>query len=51
MNRGKWNWFSLEMFVNNNDIKKTSSVILMISLDRQYKPRNWHNNVTLPYCS
>ena len=38
--------FWLETFVNNNDIKKTSSVNLMISLDRQYKPRNCLNKVT-----
>ena len=46
MNRGKWNWFWLEMILNNNDIKKTSWVSLIISLDRQYKPRNCLNNVT-----
>ena len=46
MNRGKWNWFSLETILNNNDIKKTSWVNHIISLDRQYKPRNCLNNVT-----
>ena len=46
MNRGKWNWFRLETILNNNDIKKTSWVNLIISLDRQYKPRNCLNNVT-----
>ena len=46
MNRGKWNWFRLETILNNNDIKKTSWVSLIISLDRQYKPRNCLNNVT-----
>ena len=47
MNRGKWNWFRLETILNNNDIKKTSWVNLIISLDRQYKPRNCLNNVTI----
>ena len=46
MNRGKWNWFRLETILNNNDIKKTSWVNLIISLDRQYKPRNCLNSVT-----
>ena len=46
MNRGKWNWFRLEKILNDNDIKKTSWVSLIISLDRQYKPRNCLNNVT-----
>ena len=46
MNRSKWNWFWLETFVNNNDIKKTSSVNLIISLEGHYKPRNCLNNVT-----
>ena len=46
MNKGKWYWFSLQMILNNNDIKKTSWVSLIISLDRQYKPRNCLNNVT-----
>ena len=46
MNRGKWNWFWLETILNNNDIKKTSWVILIISLEGQYKPRNCLNKVT-----
>ena len=45
-NRGKWNWFSVQTILNNNNIKKTSWVSLIISLDRQYKPRNCLNNVT-----
>ena len=45
-NRGKWNWFRLETNLNNNDIKKTSWVNNIISLHRQYKPRNWLNNWT-----
>ena len=46
MNRGKWNWFWLETILNNYDIKKTSWISLIISLDRQFKPRNCLNNVT-----
>ena len=46
MNRGKWNWFSVQTILNKNSIKKTSWVNLIISLDRQYKPRNCFNNVT-----
>ena len=46
MNRGKWNWFWLETILNNTDIKQTSWVKFIISLDRQYKPRNCLNNVT-----
>ena len=30
----------------NNDVKKTSCVNHIISLDRQYKPRNTLNNET-----
>ena len=44
MNRGKWNWFRLEAILNNNDIKKTSWVNLIISLEKQYKHRNCLNN-------
>ena len=46
MNRGKWNWFRLEKVINKNDIKKTSWVNLIISLEGQYKPRNCLKNVT-----
>ena len=46
MNRGKWIWFKLETNLNNNDIKKTLWVNLIISLDRQYKHRNCLNNPT-----
>ena len=46
MNRGKWNWFRLETILNNNDIKQTSWVNHIISLEGQYKPRNCLNNVT-----
>ena len=46
INRGNWNWFRLEMILNNNDIKKTSWVNLLLSLEGQYKPRHCLNNVT-----
>ena len=46
MNSGKWNWFWLETILNNNDIKKTSWVCLIISLEGQYKPRNCLKDVT-----
>ena len=39
-------WFKLETILNNNDIKQTSWVNHIISLDRQYKFRNCLNNVT-----
>ena len=38
--------FKLESIINNNDIKQTSWVNLIISLEGQYKPRNCLNNVT-----
>ena len=45
-NRGNWKWFRLETILNNIDMKKASWVIYVISLDRQYKPRNYLKNVT-----
>ena len=46
MNRGKWYWFRLEKILNNNDIKKTLWVNHIISLEGQYRTRNWINNKT-----
>ena len=46
MNRSKWNWFRLEKIINNNDIKITSKVSHIISLEGQHKPINCLNNVT-----
>ena len=46
MNRGKSMSFKLETILTNNNIKKTSSVSIIISLKGQYKPRNSLNNVT-----
>ena len=41
MNWGNWKWFRLETNLNNNDIKKASWFNNIISLDRQYKPKNY----------
>ena len=43
MNRANWKWFRLETILNNNDIKKASWFKQIISLDRQYKVRNYVN--------
>ena len=45
-NRGNWTWFRLETILNNIDIKIASWVNHIISLNRQYKPRNYLKNVT-----
>ena len=45
-NRGNWKWFRLETILNNIDMKKASWVNHVISLNRQYKPRNYLKNVT-----
>ena len=45
-NRGNWKWFRLETILNNIDMKKASWVNHVISLNRQYKPRNYLINVT-----
>ena len=46
MSRGNWKWFSLETILNNIDMKIASWVNHVISLNRQYKPRNYLKNVT-----
>ena len=46
MNRGKSISFRVETILSNNDIKKKSSVNLIIRLDRRYKNRNCPNNAT-----
>ena len=46
MSRGNWKWFRLETILNNIEIKKASWVNNVISLNRQYKPRNYLKNVT-----
>ena len=45
-NRGNWKWFRLETILNIIDMKKASWVNNVISLNRQYKPRNYLKNVT-----
>ena len=46
MSRGNWKWFRLETILNNIDMKIASWVNNVISLNRQYKPRNYLKNVT-----
>ena len=46
MNWGNWKWFRLETILNNNDIKKASWFNHIISLDRQYKVKNYVKNET-----
>ena len=49
MNRGNWKWFRLETILNNNDIKKASWFNNIISLDRQYKVKNYVKNETFTF--
>ena len=46
MNRCNWKWFRLETILNNIDMKKASWVNHVISLGREYKHRNYLQNVT-----
>ena len=46
MSRFNWKWFRLETILNNNDMKKGSWVNHVISLDWQYKLRNYLKHVT-----
>ena len=41
MNWGNWKWFRLITILNKNDMKKASWFNHIISLDRQYKVRNY----------
>ena len=41
MNRGNWKWFRLETILNNIDMKKASWFNHILSINRQYKPRNY----------
>ena len=47
MNRGNWKWFRLETILNNIDMKKASWFNHILSLGREYKPRNYLIHVTL----
>ena len=49
MNRGNWKWFRLETILNNIDMKKPSWFNIILSVDRQYKPRNYLKLFHLPY--
>ena len=46
-NRGNWKWFRLETILNNIDMKKASWFNHILSLGREYKPRNYLIHVTL----
>ena len=41
MNRGNLKWFRLETILNNIDMKKPSWYNHILSINRQYKPRNY----------
>ena len=43
-NRGKWKWFRLETILNNIDMKKPSWFNHILSINREYKPRNYLKN-------
>ena len=45
-NRGNWKWFRLETILNNIDMKKQSWFNHILSFDREYKPRNYLQNVS-----
>ena len=46
MNRGNWKWFRQEKILNNFDMKKASWFNHVLSINRQYKPRNYLKNVS-----
>ena len=46
MNRGNWKWFRLETILNNIDMKKPSWFNHILSINREYKPRNYLKNVS-----
>ena len=46
MNRGNWKWFRLETILNNIDMKKPSWFNHILSINREYKPRNYLINVS-----
>ena len=49
MNRGNWKWFRLETILNNIDMKKASWFNHILSINREYKPRNYLKMFHLPY--
>ena len=46
MNRGNWKWFRLETILNNIDMKEASWFNHNLSINKQYKPRNYLKNVS-----
>ena len=46
MNRGNWKWFRLETILNNIDMKEASWFNHNLSINREYKPRNYLKNVS-----
>ena len=46
MNRGNWKWFRLETILKNIDMKKESWFNHILSINREYKPRNYLKNVS-----
>ena len=46
MNRGNWKCFRLETILNNIDMKKASWFNHVLSINRQYKPRNYLENIS-----
>ena len=46
MNRGNWKWFRLDTILNNIDMKKASWFNYILSINREYKPRNYLINVS-----
>ena len=49
MNRGNWKWFRLETMLNNIDMKKASWFNHILSINREYKPRNYLINVSFTF--
>ena len=47
MNRGNWKWFMLETILNNIDMKEASWFNHILSINREYKPRNYLKIVSL----
>ena len=46
MNRGNWKRFRLETILNNIDKKEASWFNHILSINREYKPRNYLKNVS-----
>ena len=46
MNRGNWKRFRMEIILNNIDMNKASWFNHILSINREYKPRNYLKNVS-----